>query len=68
MNGLRPRLEATGGEAPALVDFIMSKDCPVYASLTDADRANLLLIKRKAIEAAAKATPKSVMSEAAYSP
>ena len=37
-----------GPEAPALVDFIMSKDCPVSASLTDADKANLLRIKQNA--------------------
>jgi hypothetical protein len=36
----------TGREAPALVDFIMSKDCPLSASLTDADRAKLLEIKQ----------------------
>jgi uncharacterized protein YjbI with pentapeptide repeats len=39
------RLEAAGPEAPALVDFIMSKDCPLSASLTDDDRARLLHIK-----------------------
>ena len=37
-------------EAPALVDFIMSKDCPVSASLTDADKANLLRIKQNALK------------------
>ena len=37
---------AAGPEAPALVDFIMSKDCPVSASLTDADKANLLASSR----------------------
>jgi uncharacterized protein YjbI with pentapeptide repeats len=42
------RVEAAGPEAPALVDFIMSKDCPVHASLTDADRAKLLRIKHDA--------------------
>jgi uncharacterized protein YjbI with pentapeptide repeats len=41
------RLAAAGPEAPALVDFIMSKDCPVSASLTDADRAKLLQIKQQ---------------------
>jgi hypothetical protein len=42
------RLAATGREAPALVDFIMSKDCPVSASLTDHDKAKLLEIKQDA--------------------
>ncbi len=44
------RLTATGPEAPALIDFIMSKDCPVSASLTEADKADLLRIKREAIK------------------
>jgi hypothetical protein len=30
------------------VDFIMSKDCPVSASLTDDDKAKLLKIKQDA--------------------
>ncbi|MDQ6866968.1 MAG: pentapeptide repeat-containing protein [Pseudomonadota bacterium] len=42
------RLARTGREAPALVDFIMSKDCPVSASLTVDDRAKLLKIKQDA--------------------
>jgi Pentapeptide repeats (8 copies) len=42
------RLAETGREAPALVDFIMSKDCPVSASLTDDDKAKLLKIKQAA--------------------
>jgi uncharacterized protein YjbI with pentapeptide repeats len=42
------RIAATDTEAPALVDFIMSEDCPVSASLTDADKANLLRIKQTA--------------------
>ncbi len=42
------RIGATGPEAPALIDFIMSKDCLVSASLTDADKANLLRIKQAA--------------------
>jgi hypothetical protein len=42
------RLAETGSEAPALVDFIMSKDCPVSASLTDDDKAKLLEIKQLA--------------------
>ncbi len=40
------RLSMAGREAPALVDFIMSKDCPVSASLTDEDKAKLLKIKQ----------------------
>ena len=35
-----------GREAPALVDFIMSKDCPVSPSLTGDDKAKLLKIKQ----------------------
>jgi len=31
-----------------LIDFITSKDCPVSASLTDADKAKLLRIKEEA--------------------
>ena len=42
------RFEATSSEAPALVDFIMGKDCPVSASLTDADKESLLRIKQEA--------------------
>jgi uncharacterized protein YjbI with pentapeptide repeats len=33
------------GADTSLVNFIMSKDCPVSAALTDADRANLLGVK-----------------------
>ena len=39
------RIKATGPEAPALIDFIMSKDCPVSTSLTEDDKAKLLRIK-----------------------
>jgi uncharacterized protein YjbI with pentapeptide repeats len=46
------QLAAAGPEAPALIDFIMSKDCPVSASLTDADKANLLRIKQHVIKEA----------------
>ena len=46
------RLEAAGVEAPALVDFIMSKDCPVSAALTDADKAELLRIRQDALKKA----------------
>ena len=42
------RLAKTGRESPALVDFIMSKDCPVSASLTANDKAKLLKIKQNA--------------------
>jgi uncharacterized protein YjbI with pentapeptide repeats len=42
------RLGDTRRGAPALVDFIMSKDCPVSASLTDDDKAKLLQIKQDA--------------------
>ncbi len=45
---VRSRLESTGPEAPALIDFIMSKDCPVSAMLTDDDKAALLQIKQDA--------------------
>jgi hypothetical protein len=38
----------TGREAPALVDFIMSKDCPVSASLTANNNTELLKIKQDA--------------------
>jgi hypothetical protein len=43
-------LKATGPEAPALVDFIMSKDCPVSASLTNGDKTRLLNIKQRLIK------------------
>ncbi|MGO9236780.1 MAG: hypothetical protein ACLP4V_22905 [Methylocella sp.] len=45
-----PRLPVTGPEAPALVDFIMSMNCPVFASLAADDKAKLLLIKQVAEE------------------
>ena len=44
------RLAAAGPEAPALIDFIINKDCPVSASLTDDDKADLLRIKQDAIK------------------
>jgi hypothetical protein len=44
--GSASQLARTGREAPALVDFIMGKDCPVSASLTDDDKAKLLQIKQ----------------------
>jgi hypothetical protein len=46
------RLEAAGTEAPGLIDFIMGKDCPVSASLTEDDKAKLLWIKQDAIKKA----------------
>ena len=46
------RIAAAGVEAPALIDFIMNKDCPVSASLTEADKARLLQIKRVAMKGA----------------
>lgn len=42
------RLAETDHEAPALVDFIMSKDCPVSGALTDDDKTKLLKIKQDA--------------------
>jgi hypothetical protein len=44
------RLGATDREAPRLVNFIMSKDCPLAAALTEDDKANLLKIKQDAEE------------------
>jgi hypothetical protein len=41
-------LADVGPEAPALVDFIMSKDCPLFTSLTDEDKTFLLRIKEQA--------------------
>jgi hypothetical protein len=46
--GLVGRLRGAGPEIPTLVDAIMSKDCPVYASLTDADKAELIRVKQDA--------------------
>ena len=45
-----PRLSTIGREAPALVDFIMSKDCLVSTSLTDNDDEKLLDIKQAAAQ------------------
>jgi hypothetical protein len=42
------RLRQTNREAPRLVDLIMSKECPVSASLTDGDKAELLKVKQDA--------------------
>ena len=62
--GFQHRIADAGSEGPALVDFIMSKDCPISAALTDDDKAGLLRIKEWAIGA----TQKSVMRSEAYSP
>jgi uncharacterized protein YjbI with pentapeptide repeats len=43
------RLGAAGPETPTLVDFIMSKECPLSPSLTADDKAKLLRIKEDAI-------------------
>jgi len=57
-NGFQDRLGAAGAKAPAqvdfidFIDFIMSKDCPVSASLTDADKAKLPHIRKEAAEEA----------------
>lgn len=44
------RVAATSAAAPALVDSIMSNDCPVSASLIGDDKAMLLRVKEDAIE------------------
>ena len=49
--GFQGRLKAAGAAASDLMDDLMNKDskgCPVSASLTDADRARLLQVKRDA--------------------
>jgi hypothetical protein len=46
----RPRIEAAGTEAPGLIDFIVSPDCPVSESLTDTDGATLQEIKQVALK------------------
>jgi uncharacterized protein YjbI with pentapeptide repeats len=45
---LNNRFAAAGVAAPALIDFVMSKDCPLSPLLTDADRARLVQIKQQA--------------------
>jgi Pentapeptide repeats (8 copies) len=50
--GQRPslsRLGQTEAEAPALVDSIMTGDCPISASLTPDDKGRLLQIKQEAL-------------------
>jgi hypothetical protein len=49
-----PEVRAIDDLVPDLVDFIMSKDCLVSASLTDADKARLLRIKQDALKAVGK--------------
>jgi uncharacterized protein YjbI with pentapeptide repeats len=47
--GFQSRLQAAGGAAITVIDDLMnkdSKDCPIAASLTDADRTALLRIKQ----------------------
>jgi len=49
--GFQERLKAAGAAASSLIDDLTnkdSKDCPVSASLTDADKAKLLRIKQNA--------------------
>jgi uncharacterized protein YjbI with pentapeptide repeats len=46
----RFQFTSSGPEVPRFVDFIMNKDCPVSASLTDVDKARLFHIKQIAIE------------------
>jgi uncharacterized protein YjbI with pentapeptide repeats len=46
------RLGETGREAPELIDFISSRDCPVSPLLTDDDKGKLLSIKQEAIKRA----------------
>jgi uncharacterized protein YjbI with pentapeptide repeats len=60
------RLQAAGPAGHDLIDDLMDKDskeCPVAAALTDADRAHLLQIKQ-----AIEAVPKPVPDGPAYSP
>jgi hypothetical protein len=48
----RYELETMNPEAAALVDFILSKQCPVSATLIDSDKTRLLRVKEIAIELA----------------
>ena len=48
--GFQARLVAADTAAPGLIDDLTSKNCSVAASLTGADRANLLRIKQEAIK------------------
>jgi uncharacterized protein YjbI with pentapeptide repeats len=43
------RLVETGPSAPALINFILSKDCLISGSLTDDDRARLLKVRKDAL-------------------
>jgi hypothetical protein len=52
--GFQARLDNAGAAASDLIDDLMnkeSKDCPVSAALTNADRAKLLQIKQEAKKA-----------------
>ena len=50
VSGPFTRIEAAGPQVPTLVDFIMSKNCPVSESLTEADKTILLRIRKRAIQ------------------
>ena len=57
---LQSRFEAAGVAASGLIDDLMdknSKDCPVAAALTDADRAKLMQIKQAIQEDQARQKP-----------
>ncbi len=56
------RLAETGPEAPALLDFIMSKDCPVSVSLTDVDKADLLRIKQADLRSREASGPRHALA------
>ena len=42
------RIKGTGAQAPGLVEAILKPDCPVSATLTDADKAALKRIAEEA--------------------
>jgi uncharacterized protein YjbI with pentapeptide repeats len=42
------RIKDTGAEAPRLVDAILNPDCPVYATLTESDKAALKQLAKEA--------------------
>lgn len=44
------RLSSTGVEAPPVINYVMSPNCPVHSELTEADRAKLVKIKAHAPE------------------
>jgi hypothetical protein len=41
------RFEATGAEAPALAERILSKDCPISAALIEDDKAKLRALQAR---------------------